>query len=78
MNRLSSPEEMERLRESIIRGRDPEKRCVVICGGTGCVALLSDNVIEAFLECLLMDIVLILSDTDRFCVDLDQFGLGIL
>jgi NADH-quinone oxidoreductase subunit F len=50
LNRLSSPEEMERLRESIVRDRDPDKRCVVICGGTGCVALLSDNVIEAFKE----------------------------
>jgi NADH-quinone oxidoreductase subunit F len=50
LNRLSSPEEMERLRESIIRARDPDKRCVVICGGTGCVALLSGNVIEAFKE----------------------------
>ena len=50
MNRLSSPEELERLRESIIRGRDPEKRCIVICGGTGCVALLSNDVIAAFKE----------------------------
>jgi len=50
LNRLSSPEELEGLRESIIRGRDPDKRCVVICGGTGCVALLSDNVIDAFKE----------------------------
>jgi NADH-quinone oxidoreductase subunit F len=50
LNRLSSPEELERLRESIIRARDPDKRCVVICGGTGCVALLSNNVIEAFKE----------------------------
>jgi NADH-quinone oxidoreductase subunit F len=50
LNRLSSPEELERLRESIVRGRDPDKRCVVICGGTGCVALLSDSVIAAFKE----------------------------
>jgi len=50
LNRLSSPEELERLRESIIRGRDPDKQCIVICGGTGCVALLSNNVIEAFKE----------------------------
>ena len=50
MNRLGSLEELERLRESIIRGRDPDKQCVVICGGTGCVALLSDNVIGAFKE----------------------------
>ncbi|UCB42704.1 MAG: SLBB domain-containing protein [Dehalococcoidales bacterium] len=50
LNRLSSPEELERLRESIIRERDPDKRCVVICGGTGCVALLSNDVITAFKE----------------------------
>jgi NADH-quinone oxidoreductase subunit F len=48
LNRLSSPEELEKLRESIIGSRDPQKPCIIICGGTGCVALGSGNVISAF------------------------------
>jgi len=46
----SSPRELEALRESIVQGRDPNRPCVTICGGTGCVALLSDDVIGAFRE----------------------------
>jgi len=48
LNRLSSPDELERLRESIIRSRDPGKPCIIICGGTGCVALGASDVITAF------------------------------
>jgi len=48
LNRLSSPDELEKLRESIIKNRDPGKPCVVICGGTGCVALGSGDVISTF------------------------------
>ncbi|MBL7165853.1 MAG: 4Fe-4S binding protein [Dehalococcoidales bacterium] len=50
MNRLSSPQELEALRESIVQSRDPGKRCVTICGGTGCVALLSGDVIATLRE----------------------------
>ncbi len=50
MNRLSSPQELEALRESIVQSRDPGQRCVTICGGTGCVALSSGEVIAAFRE----------------------------
>ncbi len=48
MKRLSSPGELERLRESIIGSRDPGKQCIIICGGTGCVALGASDVIAAF------------------------------
>jgi NADH-quinone oxidoreductase subunit F len=46
--RLSSPQELEALRESIIKGRDPNQPCIVICGGTGCLALGAQEVIAAF------------------------------
>ena len=48
MNRLSSPDELEALRESIIKRRDPNKPCIAICGGTGCLALGGASVISAF------------------------------
>ncbi len=48
MNRLTSLGELEKLRESIVKNRDPSKPCIVICGGTGCVALGSGDVITAF------------------------------
>jgi NADH:ubiquinone oxidoreductase subunit E len=48
LDKLSSPDELERLRESIVKGRDPDKPCIVICGGTGCVALGSGDVISTF------------------------------
>jgi len=48
LNRISSPDELERLRKSIIKRRDPNKPCVTICGGTGCLALRGERVITAF------------------------------
>jgi len=50
LNRLSSPQELEALRESIVQDRDPGQWCLTICGGTGCVALSSSEVIAAFRE----------------------------
>jgi len=50
LNRLSSPKELEALRESIVQDRDPDKRCVTICGGTGCVALGAEGIIADFRE----------------------------
>jgi NADH-quinone oxidoreductase subunit F len=46
--RLSSPRELEALRKSIIKSRDPNQPCIVICGGTGCLALGAQEVIAAF------------------------------
>ncbi len=48
LNRLSSLEELKAIRESLIRSRDPDKTCVVICGGTGCLALGAEDVIAGF------------------------------
>ena len=48
MNRLKSLDELEALRESIIKSRDPDKPCVVICGGTGCLALGATSIISTF------------------------------
>lgn len=48
MNRLSSPDELEALRESIIKRRDPNKPCITICGGTGCHAYGCEGVVAAF------------------------------
>jgi len=50
LSRLGSPQELEALRQSLVQSRDPNRRCVTICGGTGCVALLSGDVIGAFRE----------------------------
>jgi len=48
LNRISSPDELEKLRKSIIKQRDPNKPCIIICGGTGCLALGCESVIAAF------------------------------
>ncbi len=48
MNRLSSPEELKGIRELLIRSKDSNKTCIVICGGTGCLALGAEDVITGF------------------------------
>ena len=48
LNRLSSVDELEKLRESIIKSKAPDKPCITICGGTGCLALGGAGVITAF------------------------------
>lgn len=48
MNRLSSPDELEAIRKSIIKGRRPNKPCITVCGGTGCHTLGSERVADAF------------------------------
>jgi NADH-quinone oxidoreductase subunit F len=48
LKRLGSPQELEGLRDSIIKSRDPNQRCIVICGGTGCLALGASDVVAAF------------------------------
>ncbi len=46
--RLSSPQKLEALRDSIIKTRDTSQSCVVVCGGTGCLALGAEGVIAGF------------------------------
>ena len=50
VTRIKSLAELESLRGKIIAKRDPEKRCITICGGTGCLALGAKSVIAAFEE----------------------------
>ena len=46
--RLSSPSELEDLRQSIIERRDPSRTCITVCAGTGCRASGAEAVIDAF------------------------------
>lgn len=48
VNRLNSSGELEALRQSIVGSRDPKKTCIVVCGGTGCLALGAEDVIAGF------------------------------
>jgi len=48
LTRLSSPQALEALRASIIKGRDPNKTCITVCGGTGCHSFGSEKVADAF------------------------------
>jgi len=48
VSKLKSLDELEAFRESIIKSRDPDKPCVVICGGTGCLALGATSIISTF------------------------------
>ncbi|MCX9082975.1 MAG: 4Fe-4S binding protein [Candidatus Methanoperedens sp.] len=44
--KLSSEKELEDLRNEIISGRDPNKLCIAVCGGTGCHAGGCSNVAQ--------------------------------
>ncbi len=48
MAKLNTPQELEKARAEIISGRDPEKPCVSICAGAGCLASGAQGVIDAF------------------------------
>ena len=48
--RLVSQKDLIAMRDDILRGRDPNKLCVTICGGTGCRAWGSEEVRSAFIE----------------------------
>jgi len=50
MPRINSPAELEEYRKGILSKRDPDKPCIAICAGTGCLALGNDRVISAFEE----------------------------
>ena len=43
---------LEKLREEIQADRDPTTPCIMVCGGTGCLALASDEVAAAFEKAL--------------------------
>jgi len=50
MPRINSATELEELRKGILSKRDPNKPCIAICAGTGCLALGNDRVISTFEE----------------------------
>ena len=50
MPRINSPDELEKVRNEIISRRDPNKPCISICAGTGCLACGAAEVIAAFKE----------------------------
>ena len=50
MPRLNSATDLERFRQQILARRDPNKPCVTICSGTGCHALGSERVAQAFVD----------------------------
>jgi NADH-quinone oxidoreductase subunit F len=50
MAKLTSKKELETLRSSIGEKRDPERKAIAVCAGTGCVAYGSVSLIEAFRE----------------------------
>lgn len=48
MNKVRTPKELENLRKSIIERRDPDKPCIAVCAGTGCLAYGCLNLVAAF------------------------------
>lgn len=48
--RITSPSELENLRKDILSKRSPDKPCIAVCTGTGCLALGALKVVEAFRE----------------------------
>ncbi|MDD3826872.1 MAG: NADH-ubiquinone oxidoreductase-F iron-sulfur binding region domain-containing protein [Anaerolineae bacterium] len=46
--RISSPEDLARLREGLQSRRDPQKPCITICSGTGCQASGCQVITDAF------------------------------
>lgn len=47
---LNSTEELEKFRQEILSRKDPDKPCISICAGAGCVASGANEVIQAFEE----------------------------
>ena len=48
MPRITSPDELEKIRQEIVSRRDPNKPCVSICVGAGCLASGASEVLAAF------------------------------
>jgi NADH:ubiquinone oxidoreductase subunit F (NADH-binding)/(2Fe-2S) ferredoxin/ferredoxin len=47
MTRINSPAELEACRKEIVSQRDPNKPCIAVCTGTGCLALGAGKVVTA-------------------------------
>jgi NADH-quinone oxidoreductase subunit F len=48
VERLYSPQDLERWRESLATAMDPDRPCVTVCAGTGCLACGARQVTAAF------------------------------
>ncbi|MBW2553587.1 MAG: NADH-quinone oxidoreductase subunit NuoF [Deltaproteobacteria bacterium] len=48
MSKLTSTADLEDLRQTLLRKRDPDQPCITICAGTGCQAYGCDKVTDAF------------------------------
>ena len=48
MARINSPDELETFRQALLSRRDPNKPCISICAGAGCIASGASEVITAF------------------------------
>jgi NADH:ubiquinone oxidoreductase subunit F (NADH-binding)/(2Fe-2S) ferredoxin/NAD-dependent dihydropyrimidine dehydrogenase PreA subunit len=47
MPRINSPADLENFRKEILSKKDPDKPCIAVCTGTGCLALGAANVVTA-------------------------------
>jgi len=52
MGRLSSPQELEKFRDEILKQRDSHQPLITVCGGTGCHASGCHRVVDAFRKVL--------------------------
>ncbi|MGD0625106.1 MAG: NADH-quinone oxidoreductase subunit NuoF [Thermodesulfobacteriota bacterium] len=50
MEKIKNPQELERLRLSILKDLKPDRLQVMVCGGPGCLSIGSDQVAAAFSE----------------------------
>ena len=50
MPRINSSAELEEFRKDLLSKKDPEKPCIAVCTGTGCLALGAANVVTALKE----------------------------
>jgi NADH-quinone oxidoreductase subunit F len=50
VRKLRNPEDLERLREAQAAARDPDRTCITVCAGTGCLASGCEPVTAAFRE----------------------------
>jgi NADH:ubiquinone oxidoreductase subunit F (NADH-binding)/(2Fe-2S) ferredoxin len=50
MPRINSPAELEQFRKDVLSKKDPNKPCIAVCTGTGCLALGAAKVVKALKE----------------------------
>ena len=48
MARINSAAELEELRNGIVSGKDPNRPCIAVCGGTTCLGLGNRELVKAF------------------------------